>query len=301
MITYTDQINLAKEISNLSDNTSVINFKRDINAGTARFMSMMGRPYNRMSRFTNMVAGQQYYQMPEDALRISKIKVNAGSVWYPCEEIGDEQAWWMFNQSNQQGAIPTHYFVKGFDEFGLFPTPSASVTNGIELIFEPKHVLLTADDYTTGSLTLTNGSQTVTGTSTVFAASMVGYYLQITDGTDGNYYRISAYSNATSITIENYYQGASGTVANGGWRIGQVSKIPEEFQEAPVDYAMYRHFLGKGELAAANEFKAIWQESLKVAKDTYGNSTGNQIINASRSLGMFNPLRDVTTNQIRTS
>lgn len=258
-------------------------------------MSKLGRPYNRLSRFANQVASQQWYQMPEDALRLTKVRAKVGTIWYFVDHVSDEDKWTLLNQTNQTSTYPTHYFVKGFDEFGLYPTPSASSVATIELVFEPKHTLLTQDDYTTGSLTVTNGSQAITGTSTVFTSSMVGRYLQISDGTDGNWYKVSAYTSATSITIENYYQGISGTVANGSWRIGEVMKIPEEFQEAPVDYAMYRHFIRRGSNKAPT-FKTLFDGACESAEDLYGNTTSNQVINVNNLNKVYNPLTDTPLN-----
>lgn len=301
MLTYTDQQNMAKKISGLTDVTSLTNFKRDINAGTARFLAKLSRPVDRQSKFTNLVAGQQYYQFPEDANKMSYVKVLFGTtLWQGLQEIGDETTWIQLNKLTQTTSVPSHFFVKGYDEVGIFPTPSTDVTNGIELIYEPKHILLTADDYTTGTISASNGSQTITGTGTVFTSKMADgtYYLQITDGSDGNWYRITGYSNATTLTIENFYQGITSPSAT--YRIGQCSKIPEEFQEAPVDYAMHRHFLGEGEMQKAMQFNGLWLASLKDAEDVYGMSTSNQIVMASNSLNArsFNPLTDITQDQI---
>lgn len=301
MITWTEQQTMCKNISNLSDATSILNFKRDLNAGTARFLTALGRPVDRQSRFTSLTATQQYYQLPEDAIRVSKVKaLNGTNIWFDLEEIGDEDAWILLNQTVQSGAIPRYYFVRGFDEVGLFPIPSQTLTNGIEIVYEPKHVLLTAEDYTTGTLTLANGSAAVVGASTVFTAQMANgmYVLQTTDGSDGNYYKVTAFTDATHITLENFYQGLSGSSV--AYRIGQVSKIPEEYQEAPVDYAMYRHFLEKNEMAQANLFKQLWEGTLATAKDIYGMATANQIIKASASAKRYNPLTDISSNMINT-
>lgn len=300
MLTLTDQLNLAREISGLADVSAVANFKRDINAGAARFLAKLSRPVNRQSRFANLVASQQYYQLPEDAIRINKVKVPQGTntaIIRSMVEVGDEESWINMNQTPQTG-VPTHFFVKGFDEIGLYPTPASSITDGLEIVYEPKHVLMTAEDYTTGTISVTNGLATITGNATVFTSQMANgnYYLQITDGSDGNYYRVTGYTNATTITIENYYQGITNTTAV--YRIGQVAKIPEEYQEAPVDYAMYRHYLGKGELKTAQMFKSLWETSLEDAENTYGMSTGNQIIRANGSSRTFNPLTDISMNQI---
>lgn len=279
----------------------MINAKRDINAGTARFLSKLNRPVDRQSRFTSSVANQQYYQIPEDAIRVSYVIYLTGTnIWIPLLEVGDEDTWRRMNEYPQTSSQPTHFFARGADEFGIYPTPSNSTSDGIELVYEPKNVLLTADDYTSGTLSVTNGNATVTGTGTTFTNLMANgsYVLQVTDGTDGNYYRISAYSNATTLTIENYYQGITNATAT--YRIGQVSKLPEEFQETPVDYALYRHFLEKNEMANANQFQTIWISSLKDAEATYGMATSNQIVMDSSRVSSYmnNPLTGIWDNQI---
>jgi hypothetical protein len=299
MLTFLDQLNIARKTAGVSDVTTVAALKRDINAGTARFLAKLDRPITRQSRFTNIVANQQYYQIPEDAIRVTKAKVaNSNNNWRSMTEVPDEETWINLNSNNQTGD-PTSFFVKGADEVGLYPIPSQAVTSGFELVYEPKHVLLTADDYTTGTISATNGSNAIVGVGTTFTAKMASglYVLQITDGSDGNYYKITGYTDATHITLENYYQGITGSLL--AYRIGQVSRIPEEYQEAPVDYALFRYFLGEGEDKKAVLHKSLWENSLKDAEDVYGKSTSNQIIHASGEARPFNPLTDITSNQIQ--
>lgn len=303
MLTFTDQKNLAKEISNLSDVTSVNNFIRDINAGTARFLAKLSRPVDRQSKFTGSVANQQYYQFPEEAIRLSYVVYLTGTnIWVPLQEIGDEATWRKMNAYPQTGTQPTHFFVRGNDEFGIYPTPSNTTADGIEMVYEPRHILLTADDYTTGTSSVSLNGQTITGSGTTWNTKMAdgSYIFQVTDGTGGSNIRITGFSSVTSLTLENYYNGSTNATAT--YRIGQVSKIPEEFQEAPVDYAMYRHFLGKGEIDNATVFQNLWMTSLKDAESTYGMSTSNQIVMDSNwaRLRTPNPLRDTFQNQIMT-
>lgn len=289
MLTFTDQQNIAKNLAGVSDAGSVITFKRDINVGGTRFMAILGRSWNRVSRFTNQVALQQYYQIPQDALRVSDVIFYTGSVWQPLLEIADENQWRLMNQTPING-IASHYFIKGNDEIGLYPAPSGTVTNGIELVFEPRNVLMTEDDFTTGSVTVTNGSTTITHSATGFTAKMVGQYFQVNDGTDGNWYRISAYIDASNLTLENYYQG----ISEGGatFRIGQVMNMPEEFQEAPVDYAIHRYYLMRGDRQQATDFRNLFESSLEACRDLYGTSSSNQIVMAENNIHVYNPLLD---------
>lgn len=287
-ITFQDQYTIATEISGLTDTVSLIKFKRDINIGGAKFLAGLGREWNRHSRFTDLVAGQQYYQFSEDMQKPKEIIVSNGS-WYPAmEQIPDEFAWRMMNMLSVTG-LPSHYWMRGSNEFGLYPIPSASITKGIELVYSPKHTQMTAADYATGTVTVANGSINIQGSGTVFTTAMVGQWFQTTDGSDENFYRISNWNSATSIDLENYYQGTAGGAKT--YRIGPVMDLPDEFLEGPVDYAMYRHYLKRGNPTLAADFKALFQDALDNAKDTYGNTTESQVVSAEPLFRTYNPFR----------
>ena len=63
-------------------------------------------------------------------------------------------------------------------------------------------------DYTTGTITVTNGSGAVVGSGTTFTAAMVGRYLYIDSATTK--YRIATYTDATHITVTPVYNEATG-------------------------------------------------------------------------------------------
>lgn len=285
-ITYTDMQQIAQEIVGLTDATTLTRLKRDINIGATMFLASLGREYNRKSRFTDLVAAQQVYQLPEDGHKIKEVIVNTGGWFVPLEQVPDEHTWRMLNMMQSTGQ-PTHYFMKGYDELCLYPTPSVTVENGIELVFSPKHVELTQNDFTTGTVTVTNGSQTVTHSATGFTPNMAGLWFQVTGGTDENWYRVYEVTSTSIIQLENFYQGISGSAKT--FRIGQVVDLPEEFAEAPVDYACYRHFLKRGTTDKAATFKTLFESALAMAKDQYGQTTDNQVITYSPQMRTYNP------------
>jgi hypothetical protein len=81
-----------------------------------------------------------------------------------------------------------------------------------------------AAPYNTGTVDVTNGSATVTGTGTTFTSAMVDRYIRIAGA--AREYRISAYSSATSITIETTYTGDTAT--------GQTYNIVDERKALPT-------------------------------------------------------------------
>ena len=294
MLTFTQQTELAQEISGFDDTASTDRFKRDINQGGYLFLATLGRAFNRHTLLANIVADQQDYQLSESVLRPSEFVYDDGSQSIPLIPVHDETSWNHMNQNTISGT-PSHCFVKGFDQVSLYPIPSASVTDGLKIVFEPKHIKINVDDYTTGSVTVTEESRTITHSGTGFSSDMIGRVFTVEDGTDGRLYRISAFVSSSQLTLENYYEGTTGGAKT--FRIGQVMDIPEEYHEAPVDYAMQRYWLRRGDIQKAREFKALFDSARDMAKREYGKSMTSRVINVRGSTRRYNPMTD-TPNSI---
>ncbi|MEO5499472.1 MAG: hypothetical protein ABIR46_03160 [Candidatus Saccharimonadales bacterium] len=271
MLTYQDQISLAQEISGDSSASREVIFKRDINEGGAMFMNRLGRKFNKEYKTTNLIADRQYYQLPSDVLRISEIRCLNGTNYYTPELITSEELWNDMNTISTTGSYPTHYYIRGFNEIGLYPIPSTAVTSGMVVSFEPQHVELTQDDYITGTITVTNGAVAITHSATGFSPQMVGRWCQVTDGTDGKWYRVGSYVSSSVLNLENYYEGISG--AGRAFRIGEVMKVPQAYQDAPVFYALDRYYLTQNDKGTAADFATRFDLKVRSAKETYGRST----------------------------
>ena len=272
--TFQDQYEMAQSITGDTSATQLAMFKEDINEGGALFLNCLGRKFNKEYKTASLVDGQQYYQMPMDVIRISEIKVlnvTGGTNYYFPILVTSEEEWNKLNAIHLEGSIPTHYYIRGFNEIGLYPIPSANVTSGLVVSYEPQHIDMTAADYTTGTITVANGSATITHSATGFTSSMVGRYFQVTDGTDGRWYRISAYVSTSVLTLENYYEGISG--AGRTFRIGEVMKIPSAYHIAPVFYALSIYYLSQSDKNTADDYEMKFDRKLKSAKKTYGRST----------------------------
>lgn len=271
MLTFTDQQNMYQQITGDYSATGLLVAKRDINEGGAMFLNRLGRKFNRQYKTANLRENQQYYQFSADVLRISGVRCLNGSFYYTPEMVTSEDEWNMLNSITLTGSIPTHAYIRGFNEVGLLPIPAADVTHGLEVSFEPQHVLLTQDDLTVGTITVSSGAVAITHSGTSFTPQMVGRWLQITDGTDGRWYRIAAYVSPSVLNLENYYEGISGSGRT--FRIGEVMKIPEAYQDAPVYYAVDRFYLTQNDQRTAAQFASRFDMKLKSARETYGRST----------------------------
>lgn len=289
-LSFTDQYLLAHETTKVptSDTVATTRFKRDINTGAAKLASRMDRSYTRQTRYADIAEDTQYYQYPKDAVRVIEVLYLDGTQWRPLRPIDDNDYWAALNQSPQTGD-PTHYFVKGHDEVGLFPIPGAAVTAGLQLVFQPKVLLLTAADYTDGTITATEGSTTITHSGTGFTESMVGRAFEVTDGSDGNFYRIADFTSTSALVLDNVFQGVSGSGL--AFRIGEIFDLPEEFLESPVDYACYRYYVGRNR-NVAGDFKDLFDQAMSDIRNTYGKTRSSVIVEPSGESYIYDPLRD---------
>lgn len=248
--------------------------KRDINEGGDMFLNRLGRKFNKEYLIGNVYGSRQYYQFAAEVLRISEIRILNGTTWYTPQLIASEQQWNKLNAVPISGNYPSAYYIRGFKEVGLFPVPASDLSAAMEISFEPQHTDLTQDDFTSGSITVSNGSPngtTVTHSGTGFTQSMVGRWLQVTDGTDGRWYRIGAYVSSSVITLENYYEGIAG--AGREFRIGEIMKIPNGYQDAPVFFALERFYIGQNDQRTSPLFAQRFDQRLNNAKETYARST----------------------------
>lgn len=299
MLTFNQIYTEAQDQTQDSDTTvSLRVIKRAINQGMHKFGAILNREWRIQYRTFPTAASQQYYQMPEDCVRLRSITVTVGSITYVLDEIEDEREWQMLNMRSQTSSIPRYFFVKGSDQFGIWPTPSAISTG--TLGFEPIMRDMTADDYTTGTITVAAGSAAIVGSGTTFTAAMVGrtLFADPTNGTaDGSGYKIAAYTSATSITLENNYAGLSqGSLS---YLIGQVPDIPDEFHESLIDYALYRYYRRRKDPQSAKEMKASFDEALVLCQQNYSSKSSSQYVRGSHIAGPLIYANDRSFNQTR--
>lgn len=285
MLTFQDQYQMWQQIANDFSAANLLLAKRDINEGCAVFLNRLGRKFNKEYLTASLASGQQYYQFPSEVLRISEARFLNGTNYYTPNLIANEDEWNALNSIPTSGSYPTDYYIRGFNELGLFPIPNANVANGAIISYEPQHIDLTQDDFTqasapAGTLTVNNANVAVTHSNAGFTQSMVGRWLQVTDGSDGKWYKIAAFVSTSVINLENFYEGISGSGRN--FRIGEVAKIPQGYQDAPVYYALERWFLTQNDPRTAPMYSQKFDLKVKSAKETYAHATSRQGVKSRR-------------------
>lgn len=282
---------ITTEVQSATQNNSaseLVFIKRDANVATQRFKSVMTRPWSRVAKKANIVAQQQDYQLPRSVLRPSGVDYLYGGSYVPLVEIGSENTWNSINSSTLGVGTPQFFFLKGKDTISVYPIPSDAVVEGLKVYYEPKQPRMVSDDYTTGTVTVTQGSTTITHSAAGFTADMVGRYFYTTDGSDGNDYQIVGYIDSSNLTLENYYEGTSG--AGKSFLIGVVPDIPDEYHPAITDYCMGRFFLRRGDRQAGTDMMSLFLASIDECKETYASPTSQPNIQSpyNMSIDMFN-------------
>lgn len=276
MLTFTTLLNRAVDITGVqsTSTTDVTNITQDINQGLRLFKNAARRYTTRKEVSANLAAGQQYYTFPEDLVRGTEVRVNSNGLNFPVNQVDSEAMW---NRINIIPAmtinLPMYYFIRGFSEIGLWPIPSENVTAGLVVSYEPRHTDMSVADVI-GTVGVTNGSTAVISSS-LFLPNMVGMSFSVTDGSDGNWYPIAAYNTASSITLENFYQGT--TESSAICVIGSTPDIPEDYQLGLVYFAAYNFFLKRKDNDTATMYKALFEDLLQQFREVYAAKTTGQV------------------------
>lgn len=276
MITYTQLYKRAADTLGVANTPSqaLTNIQQDINHSLRKFKNASRRYWTRKEVTTSLVAGQQYYTFPEDMVRITTVRVTSGGLTPPITMIDSEEMWNRINLIPAMTVgVPLYGYIRGRNELGLFPVPSQNVVAGLVVSYEPRLKDMNSDDVTNITLNVTANSNIIVAATGSFNANMVGMWVTITDGSDGNWYQITGFTDSTHVTLENYYQGPTKTgVAS---LIGLVPDIPEDYHLALVDYACYRYYLKRKDAKTAASHKSLYDEALKEYKKIYaGKQTG---------------------------
>ena len=287
MLTYTQRKQQAAELCglNLSDsemNTIIMN----MNMADKQFENAARRSWTRREKVSDIAEGQQYYQIASDMHRVTTVRCRISSdsdIVSPLTEVQSEEEWNNINSYPFTSNYPTHFFIRGEDEIGLYPCPSQDITDGIIVTYEPRVRDLGIDDFSFTADVTQNGTtiSDPTGLTGGFQPYMTeNFYIRSTDGQDGNWYKVQKVISSTEMEIDNNYLGPSGTGLS--FLMGQCPPYPEEYQLAPVYYAAFVFFSMRKDTDSAAMYKTLFEELLNKYQETYGSKTTGGIVNPGR-------------------
>lgn len=228
MFTYTDL--KADFLDNIgqtgSTDTNLVSFfDRNLNTRYQIILAELAGFKTTVEKTDTTVASQQDYNMPVGVVSIDSATVDTGSLVLPLHVVDSQSEWDFYNQLDGfTSGFPLKIFPKR-DTYELWPVP-ATAGYTITLNTPIRDRALSNVDYTTGTVTVTNGSTVLTGAGTTFTAAMVGRWFRAT--VDGYWYRIATFTSTTVLGLHKKFEGS--TASSLAYKIGEAPEIPEEGQ-----------------------------------------------------------------------
>ena len=284
MYTFTSLKNRTADICGFSptaDTQDATNVGQDLNQGLKLFKNQARRYWTRKQAAANLINNQQYYELPPDAVRVTEVYVNSNGLNYPVKQVSSEYLW---NKINVIPAItinvPTYYFIRGRNEIGLWPLPSANATNALNVSYEPQLQIGMAD-VTTGTATVTNGSTAVSFASNIVDPTMVGRWFQVQNRFNEMWYQVATYDSTSQFELENFYGGYGSSGLN--YIIGDCPDIPEDYHLGLVYYAAAQFYLKRKDKATSELFNDQFKDLLTQYKEAYSGKTTGMVQNQTDS------------------
>lgn len=247
-----------------------------INEGLTLFRNKLKRYWGLTTRKFSLVQNAGIYQAPEDLIRGDAIYIKINNERIPLTEIKNVDEW------DAMVVTPTTGYPQAFrwisnDLFEIYPAPDANYSNAGYIRYLSRAKPLSQADYTAGTVAVTHGQAAVVGTGTSWSTAMIGRVLRLADGADDvNYYRIADVTDATHLTLENAFDGATQSGKN--YLIGEQPNIPSEYHFALISKGLHRYFRARRDRNLASEYLADFMAVQNQAEGEYSGSDVSTVI-----------------------
>jgi len=245
MKSFTTGRNLAGSLTKNTNSTHLTLMDQIANDDYRALCAMRDWPWIERLRTLSTIASTQAYNLPYDCDQVRGIAVIISSKRYVAKPSPSQSHWDRLNSVSVSSDIPEWFRVFN-GQLQLWPTP-VTASNTINVTQKTRVIDLNVADYTTGTITTvatTAGVTTVTGTSVVWSASMVGRWIRITNTDaaptlvgDGLWYEIASVPTSTTLTLTRAYGGTALAAATAAYTIGQMPLLPEAFHDMPWIWA----------------------------------------------------------------
>lgn len=180
------------------------------------------------------IANTDTYDIGIDNLLIKTVyQTTGGNKYQPLVEVKSAHEWDSLKNAfhTSKSDYPQYFHIRE-GQLQIFPKSSTS-SNTITILYLKRPLPMETEDYSTGTISVTNGSTTVTGSGTLWASNVnAGDKIRINE----RWYEIASITNNTSLVLTKKYQGATESGIT-GYKIGSCPIIPEDFQS--VLWKMY--------------------------------------------------------------
>lgn len=231
------------------------------------------------------VAQTQFYNLPPQVKKLINVTETIGSVIWQPKECPSRQYWDSLNVITFYQDFPSYFFVFN-NQVGIYPIP-ASNGNTLTLNYKTRIIDLSmADvDNTTNVTTvaITTNTATVTASGATFKQWMAGQWIRVpfssTDAADGDnqWYQIDTVTSSTVLVLKNQYTGATVTGAN--FTVGQVSILPEDYQDLPLYRMGVIYYTTRfPDPERAKIYQDLWDRGEAKLNEEFGSKTSSVVL-----------------------
>jgi len=256
-----------------------------------RLLAKSDWPFLHRLRTAATVANTTFVPLAYDVDQVESVFVTVGTSRYNPVPAPSRAFWDRLHFSLQQSDYPQYWFVFN-GELGLWPRPMTS-SNVISINAKIRAIdLNTADITSTTITTLANNTQALT-VSAGLTTQMAGFWIRPTFSTtantgDGLWYEIGSVTNSTTATLVRPYGGLSIAVGTAPCTIGQMTLLPEAYQDLLSNYASFRYW-SKEKDTRADIFKGMVNEGMADLFKTYGVNDVSMVLDDGEDRPLLNP------------
>lgn len=222
------------------------------------------------------VASTQFYNLPPQVKKLINVTVLVGGTLRQPKECPSREYWDYLNTVTFNQDYPSFFFVYN-GQVGLFPTPSSS-GNVMTMNYKTRITDLSMVDVT-GTCTITTNTTTVTAAAgTPFLNWMANQWIRVAPSStnsangDGQWYQIASVTNSTTLVLKNVYSGA--TVTAGAFTIGEVSLLPEDYQDLPLYRMGVIYYTTRfPDPTRAAQYEKLYNDGIAALDEEYGSKT----------------------------
>lgn len=251
--------------------------------------------FNEKSYTATTTAQTQGYALPPDFEVMENVTVSTGGYVWSGTPTADRAMWDRLNVVSYYSDFVQYVFIWA-GQLLLWPIPSTT-SNTITMNYKSRVVDPSQADVTAGTVSITNGSTTVTGSGTSFAQWMgQSGWIKVAHSTaagtgstngDNRWYQIASVASATSLTLSAPYLGP--TVAGGTAVIGDVPILPEDYQDIPLYWSLMTYYTSiMPDPAQAGLYTSLYTDKIKYLDAKYGSKDYSPVLTDTQAK-VYNP------------
>jgi hypothetical protein len=271
---------LQTDYGTLSLNNSAANITQGTRLINDAIRILVNKFYFNETSYTQLsVANQQFYNLPPNCRKIINVTGTIGNVVWVTKDCPDRNYWDILNTIPFAQDFPMFHFIWNRNtQVGIWPKPASS-GNTYTVNYQMRNVDLSQPDYSTGTVSITTGTNALTFAGSTLNANMAFRWIQIPAPTgDNQWYQIQSVNvGANTAMLYGNYGGP--TVSGGTFTIGEMSILPEDYQDLPLYRALEVYFTSiVPNEAQALLYKGLYDTGYEQLNADYGTKTTSVVL-----------------------